>query len=276
MVNPPSKHCKPGHGTHITDCTRSAKHNTKTTYPDIKPQAPHAPYPLLPNLPPSTEWMSKLKHIHKPRSIPITYSPSMTCNAKSKSKSMNDDLDEAATSDLVIFDSPSISKSPSETTKPKPKSVSDPQNDNDTNKEAWKADKIACNKEKQRHRVAKQAAKEARKQTHKHRKSPNNHDSNSLSTTVKTNTYENRHDDRQNNETGQANLDDSNKHKGKENNNDKNGYDNDNNNEENGHVNDDKRQKASVPPFQHNFTLEIYTPFLSMMLHQKMPLYPLF
>eukprot|EP00978_Attheya_sp_CCMP212_P001171 scaffold2428_cov75-Attheya_sp.AAC.1 len=174
MMKPLSKHHKPGHGARITDCTRSAEHNIKTAPPDIKPKTPHAPYPPLPNLPPSADWMSKLKHIHKPSSIPITCHPSMTriskdtkqgskhansfepladedgdvsmeqppivtpttnnhapsslskpphckkiCNAKSKRKSMNDDLDKAAASDLMIVDPPSTSKPPSKTTKPR-------------------------------------------------------------------------------------------------------------------------------------------------------------
>eukprot|EP00978_Attheya_sp_CCMP212_P018766 scaffold51834_cov67-Attheya_sp.AAC.3 len=136
MMKAPSKHRKPGHGTRIADCTtRSAKRNTKTAPPDIKPQTPHAPYPSLPHLPPSANWTSKSKHIRKPSSIPITHHPSTTRNAKSKSKSMNDDLDEANASDLMIVDLPSASKPPSKTTKPKPKSVSAPQNDNDTDKE---------------------------------------------------------------------------------------------------------------------------------------------
>eukprot|EP00978_Attheya_sp_CCMP212_P011364 scaffold28059_cov67-Attheya_sp.AAC.1 len=80
--------------------------------------------------------MSKSKHICKPSFVPITCPPpSTTCNAKSKRKSMNDDLVEAAASDPMIVDLPSTSKPPSKTTKPKPKSVSVPQNDNDTNKE---------------------------------------------------------------------------------------------------------------------------------------------
>eukprot|EP00978_Attheya_sp_CCMP212_P029599 scaffold105658_cov65-Attheya_sp.AAC.1 len=64
---------------------------------------------------------------------------------------MKDDLDEAAISDPMIVDPPSTSnfKPPS---KPKPKSVSDPPNDNDTNKEARKATKIAHIEEKQQHR----------------------------------------------------------------------------------------------------------------------------
>eukprot|EP00978_Attheya_sp_CCMP212_P017460 scaffold46534_cov37-Attheya_sp.AAC.1 len=60
---------------------------------------------------------------------------------------MKDDLDEAAISDLRIVDLPSTSKPSS---KPKPKSVSDPPNDNDTDKEARKVTKIAHNEEKQR------------------------------------------------------------------------------------------------------------------------------
>eukprot|EP00978_Attheya_sp_CCMP212_P022121 scaffold65609_cov61-Attheya_sp.AAC.3 len=55
----------------------------------------------------------------------------MTHNTKSKRKSMNDDLDESATSDLMIVDLLPTSKPPSKTTKPTPKSVSTPQNDND-------------------------------------------------------------------------------------------------------------------------------------------------
>eukprot|EP00978_Attheya_sp_CCMP212_P016652 scaffold43838_cov68-Attheya_sp.AAC.2 len=75
---PPSKHRKPGHGACIADdCTRSAECNTKTTHPDIGPKTPHAPYPLLPNRPPSADWMPKLKHICKPSSVPITHPPSM-------------------------------------------------------------------------------------------------------------------------------------------------------------------------------------------------------
>jgi hypothetical protein len=49
---------------------------------------------------------------------------------------MKDDLDKAAISNLMIVYLPSTSK-------PKPKSVSDPPNDNVTNKEAWKATNIA-------------------------------------------------------------------------------------------------------------------------------------
>jgi hypothetical protein len=65
------------------------------------------------------------------------------CNAKSKSKSTKDDLDEAVISDQMIVDLPSTSK-------PKPKSVSDPPNNNDTIKEqARKATKLAHNDEKQ-------------------------------------------------------------------------------------------------------------------------------
>eukprot|EP00978_Attheya_sp_CCMP212_P012961 scaffold32333_cov63-Attheya_sp.AAC.1 len=57
----------------------------------------------------------------------------MACNAKSNSKSMNDDLDKDIASDPMIVDPPSTSsKPPSKTTMPKPKSVSAPQNDNDT------------------------------------------------------------------------------------------------------------------------------------------------
>eukprot|EP00978_Attheya_sp_CCMP212_P007828 scaffold18177_cov77-Attheya_sp.AAC.1 len=133
MMKPPSKYCKPGHGAHIADHSGSAECNTKTTPPDIKPQTPHAPYPPLPNPPPSADWMmSESKHIQKPSSVPITHPPSMMRNAKSKSKSMDDDLDKATASDPMIVALPSTSKPPSETTKPKPKSVSAPQNENDT------------------------------------------------------------------------------------------------------------------------------------------------
>jgi hypothetical protein len=127
MKAPSSKHHKPGHGTHIADHTRSTKRNPKNAPPDVKPKTPHAPYPPLPNPPPSADWTSKYKNIYKPTSVPITHPPSTTRNAKSKSKSMKDDLDKAAISDLMIVDLPSTSK-------PKPKSVSDPPNDNDTNK----------------------------------------------------------------------------------------------------------------------------------------------
>eukprot|EP00978_Attheya_sp_CCMP212_P033513 scaffold135423_cov61-Attheya_sp.AAC.1 len=49
---------------------------------------------------------------------------------------MNNDLVEAAASNLMIVDPPSSSNPPpSKTTKPKPKSVSAPQNDNNTDKE---------------------------------------------------------------------------------------------------------------------------------------------
>eukprot|EP00978_Attheya_sp_CCMP212_P011473 scaffold28300_cov59-Attheya_sp.AAC.5 len=149
MKPPSSKHYKPGHGTRIADRTRSTECNTKNAPPDIKPQTPLAPYPPLPNPPPSADWTSKLKNIHKATSVPITHPPSMTRNTKSKSKSMKDELDEAAISDLMIIDPPSTSKPPS---KPKPKSFSDPPNDNDTDREAWKATKIAHNDEMQRRR----------------------------------------------------------------------------------------------------------------------------
>eukprot|EP00978_Attheya_sp_CCMP212_P004294 scaffold9391_cov59-Attheya_sp.AAC.2 len=150
MMKPPSsKHHKPGHGTRIVDCTRSSnKRNTKNAPPDIKPQTPqHAPYPPLPNPPPSDDRTSKSKNIHKPTSIPITHHKSTMRNAKSKSKSMKDDLDQAAISDPRTVDLPSTSKSPS---KPKPKSVSNPPTDNDIDKEARQVTKIAHNEEKQR------------------------------------------------------------------------------------------------------------------------------
>jgi hypothetical protein len=68
-------------------------------------------------------------------------------NAKSKRKSMNDDLDKAAaTSDPMIVVPPSTSKPPTkETTKPKPKSVSAPPNDNnDTDKETSPSPDTYC------------------------------------------------------------------------------------------------------------------------------------
>jgi hypothetical protein len=184
----------------------------------IKPKIPHAPYPPLPNPSPSAaDWTSKLKNIHKSTSVPITHPPSMMRNAKSKSKSIKDSLDKAAISYLMIVDPPSTSK-------PKPKSVSDPLNDNNTNKEAHEVNKIAQNEEKQQC-------------------SPNH----------------------------------SNKHNDEENDNDKNGYDNHDVNDQNGHVNDDENQNASVPPFLHtNSHRKSIPPFLSKMLHWKMPLYPLF
>eukprot|EP00978_Attheya_sp_CCMP212_P025050 scaffold79796_cov61-Attheya_sp.AAC.1 len=137
MMKPPSKHCKPGHGACITDCTKSAKHNTKTTHPDIKPNTPHAPYSPLPNPPPlPIGHPSQNTSTSRAPPAPITHPPSTTRNTKSKSKSMNDDLDEASASDLmIVVVPPSTSKTLSKTTEPKPKSVSAPQNDNDTNKE---------------------------------------------------------------------------------------------------------------------------------------------
>jgi hypothetical protein len=144
LTHPPS-----GHGARIADrTTRSADCNTTTTPPDIKTQTPHAPYPPLPNPPPSAEWTSKSKNIHKLTSVPITHPPSPTTrNVKSKSKSMKDDLEKAAISDPMIVDPPFTSEPHS---KPKPKSVSDPLNDNNnTAKEAWKATKIARIKEMQ-------------------------------------------------------------------------------------------------------------------------------
>jgi hypothetical protein len=67
-------------------------------------------------------------------------------NAKSKRKSMNDDLDKAAaTSDPMIIVPPSTSKPPTKTTKPKPKSVSAPPNDNsDTDKETSPSPDTYC------------------------------------------------------------------------------------------------------------------------------------
>eukprot|EP00978_Attheya_sp_CCMP212_P023809 scaffold73704_cov71-Attheya_sp.AAC.3 len=84
-MKPPSKHCKPGHGARTTARTRS------TERPDIKPKTHHAPYPPLPNPPPSADWSSKSKHICKLSSVPITHPSSTTQNAKSKSKSKNND-----------------------------------------------------------------------------------------------------------------------------------------------------------------------------------------
>eukprot|EP00978_Attheya_sp_CCMP212_P034304 scaffold142962_cov72-Attheya_sp.AAC.1 len=139
-MKPPSKHCKPSHGAHATNRTRS------TERPDIKPKPHHAPYPPLPNLPPSAsaDWLSKSKHIRKLSSVPITHPPSTTRNAKSKSKSKNNDQDKAAASDLMIVDLPSTFKPPSKTAKPKPKSVSTPQNDNDTDKETLPSPDTYC------------------------------------------------------------------------------------------------------------------------------------
>eukprot|EP00978_Attheya_sp_CCMP212_P036830 scaffold169859_cov70-Attheya_sp.AAC.1 len=151
-MKPPSKHRKPSHGSCIANHTRSTECNTKTAPPDIKPQTPHAPYPPIPNPLPSPDWTSKSKskskHIHKPSSVPITHPPSTTPtthNAKSKSKSMNnEDLDKAAASDPMIFDLPSTTKPPSKTTKPKPKSVSAPHSDNDTDKETSPSPDTYC------------------------------------------------------------------------------------------------------------------------------------
>eukprot|EP00978_Attheya_sp_CCMP212_P018504 scaffold50675_cov69-Attheya_sp.AAC.1 len=51
-----------------------------------KPKTPHAPYPAtLPNPTPSVDLTSKSKHIHKPRSVPITHPPSTMHKAMSKS-----------------------------------------------------------------------------------------------------------------------------------------------------------------------------------------------
>jgi hypothetical protein len=55
---------------------------------------------------------------------------------------MKADLDKSAISNPMIVDPPSTSKPPS---KPKPKSVSNPPNDNDTDKEARKVTKIIHN-----------------------------------------------------------------------------------------------------------------------------------
>eukprot|EP00978_Attheya_sp_CCMP212_P007052 scaffold16432_cov69-Attheya_sp.AAC.10 len=57
---------------------------------------------------------------------------------------MNENLDEATASHLMIVDPPSTSKPPSKTTKPKLKSVSEPQNDNDTDKETSPSPDTYC------------------------------------------------------------------------------------------------------------------------------------
>eukprot|EP00978_Attheya_sp_CCMP212_P004794 scaffold10540_cov38-Attheya_sp.AAC.1 len=137
-MQPPSKHYKPGHGARTTNLTRSAE------LPDIKPKTHHAPYPPLPNPPPSAYWSSKLKHIRKLSSVPITHPPSMTRNAKSKRKSKNNDQDQATASDLMIVGLPSTFKPPSKTAKPKSKSVYTPQNDNDTDKETLPSPDTYC------------------------------------------------------------------------------------------------------------------------------------